>query len=237
MRGAAVFVLILGLAGCGSTFPAGLNIGSKADTQITVTQDAVRLVAPKGFCVDPVSTKSGASDAFVLFGNCAAISGSHRQAQPDVQAVATASVTNGDGASAPIRATANKIKDFFMSDAGKRTLSRSGQSGDLTILDGFTRDGVVYLRAKDTSPGGLSGAEDVYWRGYFDVNSSVVAVSVLGLEDAPLSRDRGLGTLRAFVEATQKNVGLTEPATIAAPKQAAPKGENLQIGFLRRLFK
>lgn len=175
--------------------------------EATVTRNKVRLTAPEGFCVDPVSTKSTRAQAFVVFGNCASITGNTDEPQPWVPAVVTATVTSsglsGDGAVAPQVANLNA---FFRTADGKTALSRAGDPATVTILEGFAERGALMLRVKDTSPASFDGAQDSYWRAYFDAGSSVVAVSVIGVAKTPVSAAEGLDTLRGFVKRNRKEL-------------------------------
>ncbi|MEM7470658.1 MAG: hypothetical protein AAF340_04840 [Pseudomonadota bacterium] len=199
---------LLLLAGCSGDFP-GLGAltngtatsGAEGQKEITVTSNQVSLTAPEGFCVDPVSTRNGASEAFVVFGNCAAITGNNKQSQPYVEAIVTATVSSaglaGDGSIAP---QSEALVGFFQSNAGKQALSRSADPRAVRIGDGFSEDGAVFLLVADSSPPHVDGAMKSYWRSYFDAGSAVVAMSVIGFQQNPISGTEGLSLLRRFKE-------------------------------------
>lgn len=208
----------------------GASGGTKAvgQRETTVTRGKVRLQGPDGFCVDPRSTTSAAAQAFVVFGNCAAITGNPEQPQPYVPAIATATVTSsgltGEGAIAPQVA---RLNAFFRSNQGRAMLSRSGEAGTVTIGESFAEDGALFIRVRDTSPAAFKGAQPSYWRSYFDAGASVVAMSVIGVADAPVSSGEGLDVLRRFVAGNRRSA--TGSFTV---KVAKPRGG----GLLDRLF-
>ncbi|WP_298361105.1 hypothetical protein [uncultured Litoreibacter sp.] len=212
---------LAGLAG-GSGAADGKPAVSKAvgQREATVTRNKVRLTAPDGFCVDPQSTRATQAQAFVVFGNCAAITGNPEEPQPYVRAITTATVTSsgltGDGAIAPQVA---KLNAFFRTADGRAALSRTRKAETVTVLDGFTERGTLFLRVKDTSPTSFDGAEDSYWRAYFDAGSSVLAISVIGFTNAPITSAEGLDTLRGFVGRNRKPI-----KTITADAGAKPTG-------------
>lgn len=242
------FAAILTLTACDGTLPSFNDVFSRpkaetkgvstavGQTRISVTERKVTLSAPDGFCVDPVSTQNGASQAFVVFGNCAAITENPEQPQPFLQAVVTATVSGsgltGDGAVA--RQTDGLI-EFFRSTQGRTALSRSADPQSVTVASAFEEDGAVFLRFKDTSDSPLEGVQNSYWRGYFDAGSSVVSMTVIGLQDAPITGAEGLSLLRNFVERSAAPIPVEAQAELGPGNPAPPASPNRR-GLLDRLF-
>ena len=212
--------VILGVSACGDNPLAGLtaNGSNKALSEITVTSDRVVLRGPTGFCVDPKSSKSRTSQAFVVFGNCAAISGNEDMPQPFVNAIATASVLPSGPNGPRIGQSELALTEFFTSASGKAVLSADGDANSVEILDSFTRSGAFFIHARDKAAPILQGTTNTFWRGYFDVKNSVVALSVLGLKDAPISSADGLQTLYDFGNAL---IEAQAPASKASSPQAS----------------
>ena len=197
-------------------------------TEATVTRNKIRLRGPEGFCVDPVATKPAAQEAFVVFGNCAAITGNPDQPQPYVPALVTATVTSsGTAAQAAVAPQAENLSSFFRTAEGRAVLSRSGQAGNVKISESFTEDGALFLRVTDTSAAAFEGAQPTYWRAYFDAGTSVVAMSVIGMSKTPVSSGEGLDTLQRFVERNRKPAEGTISVRVAKPDRP---------GLLDRLF-
>ena len=228
--------LLLGcalLAGCADLPSFGTILSGPEDTaaqgqsEITVTRSAVSLTAPDGFCVDPVSTRNTASEAFVVFGNCAAITGNNKQAQPFVNAIVTATVSSvGLASDAAIAPQSDALVGFFRSNAGKRALSRSADPAAVRIGDGFAEDGAVFLLVADSSPIHFDGAMKSYWRSYFDAGGAVIAMSVIGFEKDPISGGEGLSLLRRFKERNARAPSVLSDDTLAGasdPRRPVPR--------------
>jgi hypothetical protein len=223
----------LSLAACGDDPLASLSAAGpkQSQSEITVTSDRVVLRGPTGFCIDPASSSHKPSKAFVVFGNCAAIAGDEELPQPFISAIATASVLPASRNSPSISQSSVALADFFTSEAGKATLSASGDASSVKILDSFARNGAFFIHARDMAVPALPGTTNTYWRGYFDVKNSVVALSVLGLKDAPVSSADGLQTLYDFGNALLE--GQAQTKADSAPKKT---DDVANTGLLRRLF-
>ncbi|SFR35650.1 hypothetical protein [Litoreibacter janthinus] len=223
------------LSACGETPLAGFGAAGSgpqsAPSEITVTADRVVVRGPTGFCVDPKSSRHGPAQAFIVFGNCAAIADNDELPQPFVNAIATATVLPSGRTGPSIGQSEVALAEFFASDAGKASLSSDGDGGNVEVLDSFARNGAFFVHARENKSQSSPGHATTYWRGYFDVKNSVVALSVLGLKDAPLSSSDGLQTLYDFGNALMEGQApVTDPT--------APKDPNAvtNTGLLRRLF-
>lgn len=227
-RGLAAVTLLV--SACGN-IPFGGASRAPAQSEIIVTSDRVILRGPTGFCVDPESSNHRPAQAFIVFGNCAAIAGDEEQPQPFVNAIAVATVLPSGETVRSIAASEVALAEFFGSDTGRAALSASGEASNVEILDSFSRNGAFFIHARDTGEGGLAGSSDTFWRGYFDVKNSLVAVSVIGLKATPLSSTDGLQTLYDFGNAIMEGQEAAKPR----PKSTNPDDvEN--TGLLRRLF-
>lgn len=232
-RQATLVVACLVLAGCGNRFGGGADGPlAPAPGQVTVTADRIVISGPDGFCIDPTSTRDDADTSFVLLGNCAAIANSRRAQQPAVPAVLTATVS----APAPDARLADNLQQldaFFRSDEGLTLLSRSGDPGQVTILDTALDGGVFLLHADDRSADAMSGVQSEYWRAYLDVGPRIATLSVLALEERNLTREESLSLLLNFVRVVQgANLDqpiapLPAPTPAAEPVQAEPEPESV----------
>lgn len=193
-------VTCAGLSACGDiSLPIPNILGNRGESETTVTRDMVTLAGMHGFCVDPQSTRSSSASAFVVFGNCRAITGTQTAPQPRINAVVTSTVRLGDPTVPRIADSSGQLTDFFKSDVGRILLSRENDPSSIKVLEsGPARDGSYYLYVNDTGNGAPEGTEDTYWRAYLDVRNSVVTISVLSLETTPLSRNEGLEIMRGF---------------------------------------
>lgn len=194
------------LAGCVGGFGGGGSIAD-APREVQVTSDLITITGPSGFCVDPTATQNNGDTGFVLMGNCAAISGSSRAAQPDVAAVLTATVS-APSSGGSLTENLAALETFFRSNDGRALLSRSGDADSVQILATRTSNGIFWLHARDTSGGDMAGAATDYWRAYMDIGPRLATLSVLALADADVSDDVAFATLTRFAAAVQEaNIG------------------------------
>ncbi len=209
-----------GDASAGGEAEASKAVGQR---EATVTRGKVRLVGTDGFCVDPKSTRDQRAEAFVVFGNCAAITGNTEEPQPWVKSIVTASVTSsgltGEGAVTP---QAERLNSFFRTEEGRAALSSSGDAETVQIESGFVEGGAVYLRVEDLGAAAVEGAQTTYWRAYFDAGTSVVAMSVIGFAQSPVSAADGLDVLRGFVSRNRRYSD-----ALAAESDAKPTDDTL----------
>ncbi|MFT5059953.1 MAG: hypothetical protein ACI95S_001138 [Dinoroseobacter sp.] len=267
LRGLAL-IACFGLAACGGGFGGGGSttaspsnpvsgltslFGTRPASEVTVTQNRVKIAGPEGFCVDPTGTNDATTSAFVLLGNCAAIPGSRRDAEPANPAILTASVGDNPGAAVATRLA--EMDSYLRSDLGLTALSRTGNAGSVEILDSFAQDDVLFIRARDTSTASDPAMSADYWRAFFDARGSLVTLSVVGVKSNPIPPQTGLQTLQAFTALVRTRNGaatpppvaavaapVDEPTPVAAPTAAAvptpgPIWGGLRgVGFLRRLL-
>lgn len=196
IRAAGTCAAALMLSGC-------LQLpGAEAQREVTVSRSAVTIAGPTGFCVDPATLRNGADSAFVLLGNCAAIARAPRQPQPDVRALLTAAVQETGGLS--IAEQGADVAAFLKTDSGRALLSRSGEPENVAILDTRKSGDVLYLHAHDRSPGYAPGMSSEQWRAIFDLAGTVVSLTVMGFDDAPLSPEAGMATVQEFASVVRR---------------------------------
>ena len=228
-RIAALIAGVATLSACGGGFrvPEVTRTSPPAMQTVTVSKRQLVIAAPQGFCVDRQASQLESDPAFVLFGNCAAISDRSGALQPQVKALLTASVSQ-NGSGTPIRDTLPALDGFFRSEDGRAALSRDGDPARVEVLDSFQQDDTYFIHATDTSDPVAPGTANEYWRAYFDVEDQIVSVSVIGFTERPLSPDESLLTLRKFANRIRENNGL-DPYMITTPEAvqvaAAEPGE------------
>ncbi|MFW5881925.1 MAG: hypothetical protein ACOCTP_05345 [Roseicyclus sp.] len=204
-----------------------------APAQAVVTADRVVIAGPPGFCVDEGATRAEADTAFVLLGNCAAISGSRRADQPETPVVLTAAVSDASDAGS-IAESLGELDGYFRSDEGRALLSRTQEPGTVTVLETDALADMFILHASDTSAGAVEGVVPDYWRAYFDLGPRIATLSVLAMEGEGVTREDSLAALMDFVASVQAANGVPvgeEPA--AAPE---PRGGLFNIGRFRQIM-
>ena len=248
MRRAALLLgLTLALAGCGGGFregggsstgggPAPINPmaslfgalpGRGGPTETTVTASNIRIGGPEGFCIDTQSGQDDGLSAFVMLTNCSVLAG-RSNLTGEARAVLTASVRqNADG---PIATRLGEVDQILRSEAGRATLSRSGDAATVTVLDSFAQDNTLYLRLRDTSTALQADTTDEHWRAIFDLDAALVTLAVQGVASDPLSPDTGLRLLQTYAARVKTLNGLAAPAPPPAPYQSAPVSEERDDG-------
>jgi hypothetical protein len=214
--------------------------------QVAVTSDQIIITGPQGFCVDPTSTDDRVDTAFVLMGNCAVISDRRNEAQPALQAVLTASVSEA-GLGTTLRESIPEMDRFFQSDDGRQLLSRAGDADSVEILDSFFQGDVYFLHARDTSASEIEDVTEIYWRSYLDVGPRIATLTVLETEASTANTEHSLATLQNFTNAViAANIGADQPPLAALPPAApvaqpaaAPQtsdGTLWNVGLFRRIM-
>ncbi|RMD48866.1 MAG: hypothetical protein D6832_03010 [Alphaproteobacteria bacterium] len=239
---ALALALATGAGGC-SRFAtrAALTPSSPAvetRTALNLADRNVVLAGPAGFCVDESASRTDTDPAFVLFASCAALAGDARAPQPEDRALLTASVaTAGDGMAGAVSRTSADLDRYFRSEAGRAALARDGDPAKVRVLASYSREGVFYLRARDTGQAEIPGTAPDYWRAYFDVGNQIVSLSVLEPRDKPLGPERSLTLLGRFIDAVRARNHLdpvtpyevAEAGTAAAPAspyETGPEAED-----------
>lgn len=167
-------------------------------TRVKLSGETIIVEGPPGFCVDKQASEIGTDAAFLLLGNCAVVLPSLKKAEPKVKALLTATISAPEQGSSSVAEAVQSMDKFFRSENGRTALSRSSDPGTVEVLDTFHKDGIFYLRARDTSAGIVPGAAPDYWRAYFDLRGQLVSVSVIGFVNSPLEPEVALRTLQEF---------------------------------------
>ncbi|MDG4646884.1 hypothetical protein P6F26_00375 [Roseibacterium sp. SDUM158017] len=208
-----------------------------APAEAVVTSDLVVISGPHGFCVDETATRAEGDTAFVLLGNCAAISNSRRADQPESPVVLSAAISEASDAGSISESVAD-LDTYFRSEDGRRLLSRSQDAASVTVIDTRTDGDVFLLHASDASPGAMPGVSDDYWRAYFDLGPRIATLSVFALEDRGVTAEESLAVLGAFAQSVRA-ANIAPEATSALPEEdpaaytARPRG-GVFSGFFRR---
>jgi hypothetical protein len=231
---AACCVLAL-LPGCVGGLGGGGTGGAPAEA--VVTSDQIVVIGPSGLCVDETATRSENDTAFVLLGNCAAISNSRRAAQPELPVVLTAAISEAsDGGS--IAESLADLDPYFRSEEGLALLSRTQDAGSVNVIETLVEEDQFLIHASDTSTGAMEGVAQDYWRAYFDLDRRIATLSVFALDGETVTREDSLNALRAFSRTVRlanagEGVATVSPQTAEAP---APRGGLFNVGLFRRVF-
>jgi hypothetical protein len=167
------------LTACDGSVPgAG---GTQGLHEITVLHGAVKVAAPKGYCIDTRASVSHGDAITVLMGRCTAKGG---------VAAAVVLITVGQPASAGVLlAGPDALAEFFTSMPGRKVLARDGVAQHVVVLQARVDGGSLLLQVKDQTAG-------EYWRAITAIKGRLVTISASGAEGAPLTPDQGLNLVR-----------------------------------------
>lgn len=191
---------------------APLAPGGTATRAMAVSGGAVVVTGPKGYCIDRSASRDRPDGAFVLFGTCAALSGSAAAGQPARPALLTAAVLPAARDSAALAGSFPVLAAFFRSVPGRAALSRSGKAETVEIVEVASRGDVLYLHLKDRSAVSGPAVEADYWRAVLGLHGRMVTLSALSLRDRPLSSAEMRQVLVALVAKMQAANAGTAPA-------------------------
>lgn len=193
----ALFATILALSGC---VEGGLpQSGASVTRALAVSDGAVTVTGPSGYCIDRRASFDRGESAFVLFGTCAALSGSLAAGQPEKPAILTASIVPGAPEGSIFAASLPEMARFVASEPGRAGLSRSGNAASVRVISASSNGGVLYLGLSDTSALAGASVEPDYWRAVLVLGERLVTLSAMSLTDRPLSSAEKRRTLQAFV--------------------------------------
>lgn len=221
--------LVVASCGGGGRFDSGTRgaQSSRASVvkQVTVTTDQVVVTGPSGFCVDPTSSRTTDTLPFVMLGSCSAIARNSDEPEPAHKALLTASIGAPASGYTLLQSSEQILTEFFDSDEGRRTLSRSGDPESVQVLDSYVREGIYFLNTKDSSKGTIPEVSQEEWRAYLDVSGRLVSLAVLGFSDAPWGTEDGRRLIKEFSTLIKQKsaggFGTAAPATPATPTPAA----------------
>lgn len=196
-RSARVMVVLAGLASglSGCVMPGGQSATDRAP----VLDGALVLAAPRGYCIDPASRREDAGGSFLLWGNCAAISGNPTAQRPAERALLSATV--GPALEGEPSAAFAQFEAFFRSGAGRAMLARSGLAKDVSIDAVRHEQTLLLLKITDRSATNAAPVAPTYWRAVTGLGGHIGTLSVLPLQGAPLDDATQVALLHSFEQA------------------------------------
>lgn len=212
LRWAIVCAAGAGLSGCLPP-PGSVQFlpGAAPVKSVRVSGNDVTIIGPKGYCVDPSSSRERAAGSFVMLGSCATLRGTG--AGPAKPTVLTALVS--PLSDPPLLPDLDQLERFFRSTSGKAALAQDGRADSVTLLKIETAGDILYLKLRDRSKGRPSDLSDVSWRAVFPLKDRLVALSVAGHGELPVSDADMRRTLDRFIAAVVRvNVSGTQSEDI-----------------------
>ena len=196
----------LGTTGSPSFAPNSSAAAAKTSAAVPHTRSAplsrdITLKAPKGYCIDTGSVRSGLNGSSAMIATCTALSGKPAGASAALMTVSL---------SPPRPSDAPAVTHHDLRRAADGTVLQSTQNGTLALA-----------RIKAKSPA-ISGADTTYWRGATTLNSRLVLMSLYPAEQSALNGDAGAATLTSLAKGlSAKNEGLLGQLRKTAPVDRA----------------
>lgn len=187
--------------------------------QAALSQGAVVVVPPTGYCLDASSISSRASGGFALIASCESLTG--RMSTSSVEpAVITVSVSTAREGREQPQAT-------LLSGAVRQGVTLREMNGD-----GLT---IVQVEASD---GALPGARDdrKHWRGAMVINDRLVGLALYGAPGSQVAGPEGERLLVALAELIRENSPVLQRRASADGPQASGAQDAAQPQPLRNLF-
>lgn len=185
----ALFLLgALALAGCETG-----TVSRKAPESVRLSDGTV-IEGPRGWCVDPSTTRAGPETAVVVLGSCAAIAGNANAPEPPVPGIVTVSLEREKSA-VP---SAKELAAYLATRQGRALLALDGRAESVRILETLVKGDKLFLRFRDKSV--APGASSETWRALFDLGGRFASVSLYAQEGEDISRDEGFAALSDQVD-------------------------------------
>ncbi|QDY69920.1 hypothetical protein [Qingshengfaniella alkalisoli] len=167
---------------------------------INVSDNAVVIVGPDGYCIDDRSTRDDPEGTLILLGSCAALTGAET-AVPELPALLTALVSpRSDIIQRP---TTVQLEEFFRSDEGLSALSYGGDPTKVDLLSVTTRGDALVLSIADSSEERPAELTDTFWRAVLPVRDRLVVLTVNPIQGSSMSDGDAFDTLRDFIGKTR----------------------------------
>lgn len=168
---------------------------------MAVSGGSVVVAGPPGYCIDRSVSRDKPDGAFVLFGTCAALSGSRAAGQPASPALLTVSVSPGASDGQTFAESLPALASFMRSVPGRAALSRSGDAAQVSVEDIRIKGDVMFLRVRDRSAASDRPVEPEYWRAILRVEEHIVTLTALSPSERPVAATERLRALEALVRA------------------------------------
>lgn len=168
---------------------------------MAVSGGSVVVAGPPGYCIDRAVSRDKPDGAFVLFGTCAALSGSRAAGQPASPALLTVSVSSGAPDGETFAESLPALASFMRSVPGRAALSRSGDAESVSVEDTRIKGDVMFLRVRDRSDASDRPVEPEYWRAILRVEGHIVTLTALSPSEQPVAATDRFRALEALVRA------------------------------------
>lgn len=160
-----VFAVLAGLVACQPVDGLPKLALMAPPKPLVVLNGGLLVAGPSGYCADAATVRENGDSAVVFLGRCEAENG----VRPAVVTV----TAGASGSGVAMASGGESLAQFFATDAGRATLSRSGRARDVKIGTALAVKDVFLMRVEDR-------AEGSYWRGMLALGGRLVSISANG---------------------------------------------------------
>lgn len=216
--------LALMLAGCDGaplSTPGGASDARPAPLSRVSLAGGVVVAGPQGYCIDPATSKSGATRSFAVMASCLILSGGQVGSYVPPAMITVAVGPRGDTSDLPSAATLAEV---------------SGAP----LLAQMREDGLVIAHLGRGGDDVLDGGDPAYWRGAFLQNGRVIGLALYAPNGDAMAGKAGAAMLQRVRDSIRQANTAAKPAVLATSSGAAlperPTEKAAQKGVLSRLF-
>lgn len=243
----SLLMSMLLVAGCGdtaspfSTPQTKRTITPKTEI-ITIGQERLSVPPPPSFCKDKSGSKKNSVSTFIIFANCGYLS-SNGKAPTEGSRFSGLVTTNV--AMQPALHDAgdiDEISEFLSSREGLESLSSSGKSDTVSIVDKRQSSDGVYVQLHDKN----AILSQNIWKSFLKRSNHLVTVTLLQNKHSQLTSEQMMQFLQSYSETIDINVTTPEPEPLKQhisteqlkieEKIVGEASQLKKVGLLRRLL-
>ena len=215
---------------------------------IHVETGSINVSPPPGFCIDGDASKNTGTSVFIIFANCGYINSNGKRANRNAgfNGLVTTSV-----AKAAVFQNADDLdvmSDYLSSNEGLKSLSTSGNTNNISVIDKRqTADG-VFLQLQDQD----ATLSKTVWKSFLNRAEHLVTVTLLQDENTSIEPEQAMQFLQSYSETIVSSSDQADPINNVAIQNSDPsppatvtqqerspvyqKNKLKKVGFLRRLL-
>lgn len=176
-------LILLGATGLAACTPGAVT------QNVTLLNGELNVAAPPDYCADLQSSRLDAG--FAVFAPCASLVAD----APMPSALGLVTVQAGAPDSAVVARSPAQLRNFLISRQGMGVLAMGGDPAQLAVISARIDGPRVIVHLRSEAPAAVAGLGTNEWRGFTDLQTRLVTVSVRDLASAPLSPQHGRSLL------------------------------------------
>jgi hypothetical protein len=221
--------------------PAGRLAVPKTEI-VNVESGNISVTPPKGFCKDAQGSKNTETSAFIIFANCGYINSNGRRASNGARFSGLVTTSIAKEPAFQNSGNVAALADFLSTDQGLETLSTSGNTDTITIVDKRQTPDAVFLQLRDTD----AALSQNVWKGFLNRSDQLVTVTLLQNKNTSLTSEQAMQFLQNYSKTIQFSTEQAPVQSVAKNQQNLPptrvvtsrgqKNGLKKVGLLRRLL-